>query len=123
MNEAKQSEETLCARWTDDCQGKKDYDGRIISLSTRYWPRGGGFHVLSKDHKEFALSEDAAIRPSAHASIHLNFGEPDEYGYGDYRALAEMLFEADTEDEVKAQVEVWAKNKFEQIIALVDGKL
>lgn len=113
--------ETVCAKWTDDCQGKKDYDGRIISLSTRYWPAGGGFHIL-KDG-DFQLSTDPVIRPSAVASIVLNFGEPDEYGYGDYRDLAEARFEADTETEVKAQVEAWTAEKFALIVSLLDGKL
>lgn len=26
------------AAWTDDCQGKKDYDGRLIDISCRYYP-------------------------------------------------------------------------------------
>lgn len=36
------------ARWTDDCQGKKDFDGTIIDISSRYWPRGGGFGLFSR---------------------------------------------------------------------------
>lgn len=28
----------LAAKWTHDCQGKMDYDGNILSISTRYWP-------------------------------------------------------------------------------------
>lgn len=35
------------AKWTPDCQGKKDYDGQILSISTRYWPSGGGFATFS----------------------------------------------------------------------------
>ena len=35
----------VSARWTNDCSGKKDFDGRIVDLSTRYWPRGGGFYT------------------------------------------------------------------------------
>ena len=38
----------LVARWTDDCQGKKDFDGRLLSYSTRYWPasyRGSGIYI------------------------------------------------------------------------------
>lgn len=26
------------AAWTDDCQGKKNFDLNIVQLSTRYWP-------------------------------------------------------------------------------------
>ena len=98
---------TPCAKWTPDCQGKQDYDGRLISISTRYWPSGGGFHI--NDVQGFRLSTDSRIKPSAHTSIHLNFGEPDEYGYGDYRVLAEKEFTADTEAEVKVQVEAWVR--------------
>jgi len=33
-------------KWTNDCQGKKDFDGPIVTLSSRYWPSGGGFSML-----------------------------------------------------------------------------
>lgn len=108
------------ARWTPDCQGKWDYDGRLISISTRYWPRGGGFHVYipgdgrglhpsSEDHPE--------IKPSATASIHVHCGEPDENGHNSpYAVLAEHEFEADTEQEVKAAVEVWVTEQYVKIV-------
>lgn len=32
--------------WKPDCQGKWNYDCDLVSLSCRYWPRGGGFHTL-----------------------------------------------------------------------------
>ena len=115
--------ETPCCKWTNDCQGKKDYDGRLISVSTRYWPRGGGFHILDAGSSELRLSDDASIKPSAHAAIHLNFGEPDQYGYGDYRELADATFKAETEAEVKALVEQWVQEKFEKVIRLLDGNL
>ena len=41
------------AKWTDDCQGKKDYDGKILCLSTRYWPRGGGVTVHAPSEGRF----------------------------------------------------------------------
>ena len=28
----------LAAEWTDDCQGKKDYDGDVLAITTRCWP-------------------------------------------------------------------------------------
>jgi hypothetical protein len=34
-------------KWRNDCQGKKDYDGRIVHVSSRYWPRGGGYFTFS----------------------------------------------------------------------------
>lgn len=117
--------ETPCAKWTDDCQDKKDYDGRLVSISTRYWPAGGGMHIYDSTHPEkgLVLSTNPAIKPSANASIVLNFGEPDEYGYGDSRDLATAEFEGETEAEVKEQVEEWVLAKFEKIRELLDGKL
>lgn len=25
-------------KWTNDCQGKMDYDGEVVSINTRLWP-------------------------------------------------------------------------------------
>jgi hypothetical protein len=110
---------TPCAKWTNDCQGKKDYDGRLIDISTRYWPAGGGFHMW--DGHEFKSSAETRphVRPSATASILLRHGEPDEYGSGDYLTLAERDFEGETEADVKAQVEAWVAEQFRAIAALV----
>lgn len=87
-----------CAKWTDDCQGKKDYDGRLLSISTRYWPTG------------------YSAQPSAHTAIHINWGEPDQYGYGDYTVLRSAEFTAQTEDEVKTLVEAWVKEQMTNIV-------
>ena len=111
---------TPCCKWTDDCQGKKDYDGRLISISTRYWPSGGGFHILRDG--DFKLSTDPEILPSAHASIHLNHGEPDDDGHGDYAVLAEKEFEATTQEEVQRQVETWVLQQFRDIAALLAAR-
>lgn len=103
------------ARWTDDCQGKKDFDGPIVDISTRYWPRGGGFH-FSTGRGDFQSSADAfpQVKPSAHSSIRiLRRDEDGEYGEGD--DLLSASFEADTEDEVKAQVEAWAAEQYARI--------
>lgn len=109
-----------CAMWTDDCQGKKDYDGRLLSISTRYWPRGGGFHVLTGG--QFLSSEEVSpeVKPSAKAAIHFNFGTPNvPDGFGDYVVWKEQRFEADTEAEVKAQVEAWVREKVEEVRVLL----
>ncbi len=80
------------ARWSD-CQGKKDFDGWLVSISTRYWPGYGS-------------------RPSAHSSINLLFGDADDDGYNaDYFMLTEKTFEGDTEADVKRQVEVWVHDR------------
>lgn len=99
------------AAWTPDCGGKQDYDGRVISISTRYWPA--------------AKSDDN--RPSAHAAIHLNLG-PVEVVWpgprldgGDYRVWREHRFVASTEARVKVMVEEWVQTQVAEIVALLGG--
>ncbi len=105
------------ARWTDDCSGKKDYDAPLISLSTRYWPRGGSHLVVhsvpGKPVKIEGGEERPEIRPSASASILINFAED----LGLSGVLANQEFEADTPEEVKAQVEAWAQARMDQVVA------
>ena len=106
------------AEWTDDCSGKKDYDGDIISLSTRYWPAGGGFSVFDREHPELGLQGNETrpgIRPSAKAEIVVQYADKD--GDVDYYTLATEEFEADTEAEVKLAVEKWAQSQFENIVS------
>lgn len=91
--------------WTPDCQGKQDYDGSLVRVSTRYWPRGGGFSVL-KDGV-FATNADQSIRPSAHSTIYL----------GETTKLTEREFEGDTEADVKQQVEKWVSAECDRIVA------
>jgi len=91
------------ARWTDDCQGKKDYDGRLLDISTRYWP--GRYRTDG--------------RPSASASILIRHGEPDEYGYGNYTVWREAEFNGDTEQDVKRQVEEWVAAQFAEVLRLI----
>lgn len=107
-----------CAKWTDDCQGKKDYDGRLIDISTRYWPRGGGFSKYDTLTGQWEENDARpGIKPSAAASILLRHGEPDEHGYGEYEDLVEQRFEAETEAEVKALVEAWVQARFDEVAA------
>ena len=107
-----------CAMWTDDCQGKKDYDGRLLSISTRYWPEGGG--AMTVDTATGVIGNlPYGPKPSAVASIDFNFGKPDTYGFGDYVTWKEQRFEADTEAEVKAQVEAWVREKVEEVRVLL----
>ena len=74
--------------WTPDCQGKWDYDADLVKLSTRYWPEN-----YSRDN-----------RPSAKASIMMQ-----------EETIFEKEFSADTEADVKALVEQWAQQKFDEI--------
>lgn len=85
------------ATWTDDCQGKRDFDGELVSLSTRYWPG--------------SYSRDG--QPSAKASIHL-LGADDEYV-----VLRAQEFSAPTEAEVKALVEKWAAEQWRQLVRVM----
>lgn len=104
----------LAANWTNDCQGKKDFDGSIVRISTRYWPRGGGVSIW--DGRDFRTNSDQTIRPSATAAIVLCHGEPREGSpYGDYTDLAEREFSGDTFEEVAQQVEVWGQEQFDKI--------
>lgn len=103
------------AKWTDDCQGKKDFDGDVISFSTRYWPRGGGFHI-SRNGSWEGNETRPEIRPSAHVAILLHHGEDDDGGR-DYITLCEDEFEGDTFEEVKAKVEEWCRIEYRALVA------
>lgn len=95
--------------WTNDCQGKQDFDGEILSLSTRYWPQGGGFWAFDPATGREESNEDRPeIRPSAKSSILLLGAE-----------IASQDFEANTEAEVKAQVESWARGQIERIVRIM----
>lgn len=100
------------AKWTDDCSGKKDFDGELLSLSTRYWPRGGGYFIMRSPGAEFEGNETRPeIKPSAKASILLR---------GDSNiTLASQEFEAETEDEVKALVEAWAQKEWKRLVGVL----
>ncbi len=99
--------------WTPDCQGKWDYDCNLVSLSCRYWPQGGGFHILDTSTGAWEGNEARpAILPSAIASIRIG-----DLKSGPYATLAEAEFDGNTEVEVKAKVEAWAK----EMIARVDA--
>jgi hypothetical protein len=78
----------LAAQWTDDCFGKKDYDGDILSVSTRYWP-------------------DC----TAHSSLIL------WTKYEDCRddvRLIDKDFEAASFEELAPQVEAWAQEQMDK---------
>lgn len=95
------------AVWTDDCQGKKDFDGYVVILSTRYWPANYSSKGLC----------------SANCSFELQHGEPysayDNKYTDDNITLIEKEFEAATEGDVKEQVELWASEKFNEIAELL----
>lgn len=109
-----------CAAWSDDCQGKKDYDGRLLSISTRYWPGPSGGGCMTFDTSTGQIGTAAyGPKPRANAAIVINHGAPDQNGCGDYTELCEAEFSGDTEAEVKAKVEAWVKEKANAIVAVL----
>jgi hypothetical protein len=111
--------------WEPDCQGKWDYDGRILSVDTRYWPGpdGGGAMTFDTSTGVFG-SLPYGPKPSAKSSIILNAAKNGD-DYPGYHTWREKEFEADTEAEVKAQVEAWVNEQFNDIVSILleNGKL
>lgn len=97
------------AEWADDCQGKKDFDGELVSLSTRYWPAGGGVYMHSPT-TGWVQNPFPDIKPSATSKIILRHSDG-------YVIFAEESFEADNLEEVKTKVEVWAQEQYRRVIA------
>lgn len=99
----------VLAEWTHDCGGKQDYDADLVQLSTRYWPRGGGFLVLNNGVLE---GNDARpeIKPAATASILIQG-----------KRWISADFEGETESEVKAHVEKWASEQWVRIVAALSN--
>lgn len=111
---------TVPATWTDDCQGKKDFDGSLVTLSTRYWPRGGSALVFQgatfvSDGTD--PERQRTIPPSAHATIYL--GSTANGFYDDAVKLADAEFSGETEAEVKRLVEEWAAGQYARIGAVL----
>jgi hypothetical protein len=102
----------LNAKWTNDCQGKKDFDGDIVSISTRYWPRGGGMMILNVDQNgAHWLPPDESIRPHAHSSLLVRHDESEPL------MLIERHFEGETFEEIALQVEAWAQEQMDRAVA------
>ena len=86
----------LDARWTDDCQGKKNYDAPIVTIDSRYYPGGGE----SEKH-------------GGYSSLILRHTDGNEI------ELTTCEFEGDTEEKVKALVEDWAQKRFDEIVEML----
>ena len=102
----------LQIEWTNDCQGKKDFDGDLVAISTRYWP--GHAFVLNATHPEDGIQQVPAGLPSAKSKVRLFDGHPHHNGWSE--TLLEKDFEGDTFAEVAAQVETWAQEQAERIV-------
>lgn len=101
--------------WTPDCSGKQDFDGNVLTVSTRYWPRGGSSYVIKVEGGKVVSETDrtdpvrqARIPPSAHSTI--LFGNSE---------LADQRFEAETEEEIKQQVEEWVRARLQLYYDLI----
>lgn len=109
-----------CAAWSNDCQGKKDYDGPLLRISTRYWPGPDGGGSMTFDTGTGKMGTlPYGKQPSAKASILLLFGGENA---GDYLVWREQEFEALTPAEVKAQVERWVQEQFNDVMRLLGGR-
>ncbi len=100
----------IAAYWTPDCQGKQDFDGPIIEINTRYWPESW--------IDEFDTIEGwvkVKSKPSAHSEIILRDREEDHD-----KTIIDGYFVAETEDEVKKQVEDWANKQHRKMVDLMN---
>ncbi len=94
--------------WTPDCQGKEDFDGAVVFLSTRIYPRGGSAHVWNiqdgevKSFTDQHSPERQEIKPSGYANI-VVFG-----------VRHEREFEAETTEQLKKDIEAWYSQYIER---------
>jgi hypothetical protein len=106
------------AVWTDDCQGKKDFDGNAVAISTRYWP--GYSTVFDLARPELGLHQIPTGGPSATAAlVVLHQPVTIQGSYHERLILAEQDFEGPTEADVKRQVEEWVRAQFERMVAVL----
>lgn len=92
--------EKLPFEWTPDCGGKEDYDGDVLSIESRIYPRGGSESVLDRASGKWSLPGDPSrdhIRPWGGCRIRF-LGVK----------VAELGANAETTEELKAIVEAWA---------------
>lgn len=101
----------LNIEWTDDCQGKKDYDGDIVAVSTRYWP--GPVTVFDTATPEKGLHEIPGGKPSATCSIMLSNGYP--HHNDETVDLISRDFEGDTFEAVAKKIETWAQKQMNRV--------
>ena len=107
------SRPTLRAKWTPDCQGKQDFDATILELSTRYWPRGGGFSVLVTGQGWEHNDSRPEVKPHAHATIMFPAANNENCFK---HAVAEIEVHGETEEEVKRGIEEWATDQFNAVV-------
>jgi len=96
--------------WTLDCQGKKDYDGDLVTYSSRSYPRGGSSDIFGPNgyHSDRTDPSRQHIKPSAVSGIYVMGVE-----------ITKKWFEAETEEEVHAQAEAWVQEQTERVRSAV----
>ena len=89
------SQFTPAAVWTPDCQSKQDYDGPLISISSRAYPPGynQGQHW------------------SSYVALHINLP------HHDYLVLRKHEVFGDTEAEMKAAAEKWVADESKALLS------
>src|SRR5688572_23501419 len=106
---------TTVAEWTDDAQGKKDYDAELVGVTTRYWPRGGGISIL--DGSGFHTNARQDIKPSAKSEIYIRAKEAEDFT--EMIPLVSKEFEGETFEKVAAQVEAWVQEQMNRVTKAV----
>lgn len=95
----------LGIKWTDDCQGKKDYDGDIVCISTRYWPP----------------SREYGHKHTATCCVMIGDGYPNFNHHS--MIIADKEFEGDSFEEIREQVEVWAQKQASHVYRILIAAL
>jgi hypothetical protein len=112
----------LDANWTDDCQGKKDYDGPILWLSTRYWPPDGGMLIFNTNEPEKLLHPPEMPEgglpgyPCARSSLVIRGFDYDSNGRGIELADSGYIY-GESFEEIAAKVEAWAQEQMDKAVA------
>lgn len=82
------------AQWQDDCQGKKDYDFAIAGISCRYYP--------------------ASYNRDGQVSCYVQFLVAGV-------VMAQDELKDQTESELKAKVEAWAKHHNDLVVTALNS--
>lgn len=104
----------LEARWTDDCQGKKDYDGRILSISSRYWPPRGGYSIINRGPDGTTIEDGPG--PGYHSATSSLCIWDEESEDGCHLDLATADYKGQTLEEVQGKVEAWAQEQMNKAV-------
>lgn len=108
---------TLTAKWFIGGTGHKAYDAPVCSITTQFWTRGCrrvAVHVNRlRKMKTHAGTEPLQYKPAATCQLVFNFAE---YTGSEGVLIAED-FEAESVEEVRAQVEAWAQAQMDRAVA------